>query len=317
MCDELLSEEKATAPKVQSGLQRNGFTVSLSTIYRIARDLWTKPWHTDILTPVQKLKHKTFCAGLLRLPDDVLFRRISRWMFSDEKWWDIIGPACYKYCKAASAVEAKMQNQVYCLPCRVVCHRLLFLLVCLFSQQPRHKSKKGGMKKRVYFWGAISWFGRSPGMAWTAADIKVTFRHTKNLCLGTVFLDDDEEGNPCVYRVIETRAAGNDRNVSYVKHFDFPDHTPPSGPDWFTSTYAEVKEWHDATRAVLAQRDDLQPPSGMQDTSKTLEIYNEALYPTLTRFGINELVEDNASPITTRRSSPVTAVTMCELSGTR
>jgi len=152
------------------------------------------------------------------------------------------------------------------------------------------------MKKRVYFWGAISWFGRSPGMAWTAADIKVTFRHTKNLCLGTVFLDDDEEGNPCVYRVIETRAAGNDRNVSYVKHFDFPDHTPPSGPDWFTSTYAEVKEWHDATRAVLAQRDDLQPPSGMQDTSKTLEIYNEALYPTLTRFGINELVEDNASP---------------------
>ena len=38
-CDELLSESKATATKVQAGLQRNGFTVSLSTIYRIAVDL--------------------------------------------------------------------------------------------------------------------------------------------------------------------------------------------------------------------------------------------------------------------------------------
>ena len=43
-------------------------------------------------------------------------------------------------------------------------------------------------------------------------------------------------------------------------------------------------------------REDLQPPTGMQDTSKTLEIYEEALYPTLTRFGIDEIVEDNASP---------------------
>ena len=46
LCDELLSEGKATAPKVQAGLHNNGFTVSLSTIYRIARDLtyrWQKP----------------------------------------------------------------------------------------------------------------------------------------------------------------------------------------------------------------------------------------------------------------------------------
>ena len=34
----------------------------------------------------------------------------------------------------------------------------------------------------------------------------------------------------------------------------------------------------------------------MQDTAKTLEIYNDALYPALTRFAIDELVEDNASP---------------------
>ena len=153
------------------------------------------------------------------------------------------------------------------------------------------------MKKRVYFWTAICWFGKSAGVAWTAADMKVLFKHTKNLCKGTLFEDEDDDGNPCVYRVVETRAEGEDRNVSYVKHFDFPDNIPPATPEtWYSSTYEEVKLWHDESRARLAQREDLQPPSGMQDTNKTLEIYNEALYPAMTRFGIDELVEDNASP---------------------
>ena len=116
LCDELLSEAKATAPKVQSGLQRNGFTVSLSTVYRIAKDLlyrWTKPWHTDVLTPAQKLKRKLFCAELLRLSEPALLNAIANWMFTDEKWWDLVGPAAYKYVKAASDVEAKQQNQVF------------------------------------------------------------------------------------------------------------------------------------------------------------------------------------------------------------
>ena len=46
LCDELLSEPKATAPKVQQGLTANGMKVSLSTIHRIAKDLlfrWQKP----------------------------------------------------------------------------------------------------------------------------------------------------------------------------------------------------------------------------------------------------------------------------------
>ena len=46
LVDELLSEPKATAGKVQRGLRRHGFEVSLSTIYRIGQDLsfgWTKP----------------------------------------------------------------------------------------------------------------------------------------------------------------------------------------------------------------------------------------------------------------------------------
>ena len=34
----------------------------------------------------------------------------------------------------------------------------------------------------------------------------------------------------------------------------------------------------------------------MQDTAKTLQIYGDALYPSLRRLGINSIVEDNASP---------------------
>ena len=115
MTDELLSEPKATAPKVQRGLRRHGFRVSLSTIYRIATDLtfkWTKPWHTDILTPAQKLKRKLFCGRLLRLTDEALLLMLSRWMFTDEKWWDIVGPAASKYYKGKTNMERKLQNQV-------------------------------------------------------------------------------------------------------------------------------------------------------------------------------------------------------------
>ena len=148
------------------------------------------------------------------------------------------------------------------------------------QQVPRNKSKKGGVKRRVYFWGGISWFFKTPGVAWTAADIKVEYRHTKNLCVGTVFQEEDEQGNPCVYRVVETRAGGDDNFVSYVPHFAFPDATPPEA-EWSYSTHAEVKKWHDDTRATLAQHPELQPPTTMQDTEKTLDIYREALYPTL------------------------------------
>ena len=132
LTDELLSEPKATAPKVQRGLRRHGIRISCSTIYRIAKDLmfeWTKPWHTDILTLAQKLKRKLFTARLLRLSEEALLRLISRWLFTDEKWWDIVGPAASKYCKGATKMERKLQNQV-CIFC--VC-LLLFLFV--FAKQ--------------------------------------------------------------------------------------------------------------------------------------------------------------------------------------
>ena len=151
------------------------------------------------------------------------------------------------------------------------------------------------MKKRVYFWAGICWHGKTPGVAWTAADNKVLYRHTRNLCVGTVFEDEDDDGQPCVYRIVETRAQGDDNNVSYVPHFAFPDTTPPQD-QWLYSSYGEVREWHAASRTVLVQRPDLQPPTCMQDTAKTLEIYNTALYPTMASLHIDQLVEDNASP---------------------
>ena len=112
----MFSEEKATAPKIKRELHQQGFDVSLSTIYRIAKDLlyrWTKPWYTDILTPAQKYKRKLFCQQLLRLSEEALLNVISNWLFTDEKWWDIVGPAMARYTKGRSKKEAKMMNQVF------------------------------------------------------------------------------------------------------------------------------------------------------------------------------------------------------------
>ena len=78
------------------------------------------------------------------------------------------------------------------------------------------------MQKRVYFWGGICWWGKTPGVAWSASDLKVTYRHTKNLCYGTLF---EDEG--VVYRVVQTRGAAEDGHVSYVEHFTYPDADPP------------------------------------------------------------------------------------------
>ena len=96
----------------------------------------------------------------------------------------------------------------------------------------------------MYFWGGISWWGKTPGVAWTASDSKVLFRHTKNLCVGTIFEEEDDAGNPMVYRVVETRAINPEHNVRYVSHFEFPD-VIPHEDEWETSSYKEVKAWHD------------------------------------------------------------------------
>ena len=68
--------------------------------------------HFSFFVTTQKLKRKLFCLRLLRLSAPALLRVISQWMFTDEKWWDLVGPAAYKYVKAGTAMEAKLQNQV-------------------------------------------------------------------------------------------------------------------------------------------------------------------------------------------------------------
>ena len=49
-----------------------------------------------------------------------LLRKLAEWMRTDEKWWDLVGPACCEYVKAESAMEAKMEVQVRILVCLVV-----------------------------------------------------------------------------------------------------------------------------------------------------------------------------------------------------
>lgn len=118
LCDELLSEANMTAPKVVARLAERGFRISKQTVHNIAKDLcfrWTKPWYTDLLTPAQKLKRKIFCRELLRLTPAQLLNRIGNWLWTDEKWWDIVGPGKSRYIKALSQFEAKLLNQVTCL----------------------------------------------------------------------------------------------------------------------------------------------------------------------------------------------------------
>ena len=89
----------------------------------------------------------------------------------------------------------------------------------------------------MYFWAGICWWGKTRGIAWTAADAKVCFRHTKNLCVGTLFADEG-----VVYRVLETRSQVDDDNVTYCDHFPFPDGPPENEHDMFVSTHDDVKD---------------------------------------------------------------------------
>ena len=120
LCDELLSEPNATSKTVRRTLTQNyNITISLATVQRIRLDLgfvWQKPWHTDILTPAQKKKRVIFCADLLLLNEQELLQVISGWLWTDEKWWDIVGPSPGQYVKGRCKAEAKMANQVcFCL----------------------------------------------------------------------------------------------------------------------------------------------------------------------------------------------------------
>ena len=55
--------------------------------------------------------------------------------------------------------------------------------------------------------------------------------------MGTLF-----ESDGIVFRVVETRAASENGNVSYVDHFQYPDETLPADAQIWESGHDEVKE---------------------------------------------------------------------------
>ena len=76
---------------------------------------------------------------------------------------------------------------------------------------------------------------------------KVIFRHTKNLCAGTLF---EEDG--IVWRVVESKSKKDGEEVvSYCDHFEHPDEDPPIDETEY-SEFKEVQEWHKESRVRLA-----------------------------------------------------------------
>ena len=76
------------------------------------------------------------------MPEEEMLRVIVEWTFTDEKWWDIVGPASYRYCKADSKMEAKMQNQVSAFYFFVLCIFSFFVLCVCVCNNPGIKSKR-------------------------------------------------------------------------------------------------------------------------------------------------------------------------------
>ena len=113
--------------------------------------------------------------------------------------------------------------------------------------------------------------------------------------MGTVFEDDD-----IVWRVTESKhreeVDGRMRDmVRYCDHFANLD-ADPHRDDCEKSSYQEVRDWHAATADKLAREPTLKPPTVGQDIDKTLQIYNDFLYPTMAANRLVHVVEDNASP---------------------
>ncbi len=83
--------------------------------------------------------------------------------------------------------------------------------------------------------------------------------------------------------------------VHYCDHHANPDSNPPLS-ECECSTYAEVKCWHEESRGRLERNPKLRTRQIMQDTQKTIRIYEDSLYPFMHDHRLSWLVEDNASP---------------------
>ena len=132
--------------------------------------------------------------------------------------------------------------------------------------------------------------GKTRLNTWTTAENgKTIYRHTKRICKGTIFIDEDT-----VWRVVETKSRARYQGrttdvVTYCDHFRNCDADPPLN-ECEVSSYAEVREWHKNSRAELMERKDLQPRTGMQNTEKTMQIYERDLYPVMQRLRLVHLV---------------------------
>ena len=86
-------------------------------------------------------------------------------------------------------------------------------------------------------------------VVWTAAQRKkVLWRHTKNMCKGTLF--ECDEG--IVWRVVESKSMyKGDEVVSYVKHFDNLE-KDLSIDDCEYASYTDVRDWHRESRVRLS-----------------------------------------------------------------
>jgi len=103
-----------------------------------------------------------------------------------------------------------------------------------------------------------------------------------------------------VWRVVESKSRQRIGRrwrevVHYCDHHANPDSNPPLN-ECESSTYDEVKAWHAESADRLSRVKELKPRTVMQDTDKTIEIYEAALYPFMREHRLTWLVEDNASP---------------------
>ena len=88
--------------------------------------------------------------------------------------------------------------------------------------------------------------------------------------------------------------------VCYCDHFTNLG-VDPHDDDCEKSSYGEVRDWHVESADRLTREPALKPPTVGQDIDKTLQIYEDFLYPTMTVNRLVHVVEDNASPHNSNR----------------
>ena len=88
--------------------------------------------------------------------------------------------------------------------------------------------------------------------------------------------------------------------VCYCNHFENLD-ADPHDNDCEKSSYGEVRDCHVESADRLSRDPSLKPPTLGQDIDKTLQIYEDFLYPTMAANRLVHLVEDNVSPHNSNR----------------